>query len=494
MNQERITFKQLQSRLPQLFEQVFPDRLHPRKVLIVPSLTLDTEVLSKISGVHHYEERMLCLLLLLRMPRTQIIYLSSTEISERIIDYYLHLLSGVPHQHARERLTLIACHDASSLSLTKKVLSRPRIINRIKEALGDRANAHMVCFNVTSLELELALKLEIPIYGCEPNLLHLGTKSGGRKLFREAGMRIPRGFEDLNNSTDLIQALNELKLENPSLRKAVVKLNEGFSGEGNAVFKYKSSPQGRSLDIALEDLTFEAKDMTPNLFETKLGEMGGIVEEFIEGSELRSPSAQYRINPQGAAEAISTHDQVLGGPSGQIFLGCRFPADEAYRLEIQNEGQKAANSLKEKGVLGRFGIDFISVWEKDKWIHYAIEINLRKGGTTHPFIMLQYLTDGIYDADTGLFRLAEGKSRYYYATDNLESEIYKGLTPRDLIDISTIKDIHFNTATNTGVVFHLIGALSEFGKIGVVCVGKSHDQADQLYQHTVEMLNTEESL
>ena len=151
----------------------------------------------------------------------------------------------------------------------------------------------------------------------------------------------------------------------------------------------------------LPQMSFEARGMTFELYQSKLAAMGGIVEEFIPGAVKQSPSAQFRITPTGAIEAVSTHDQVLGGANGQIFLGCRFPADDAYRLDIQAEGEKAARTLVKKGVLGRFGIDFISVKEGDRWRHVAIEINLRKGGTTHPFLMLQFLTDGHYDSTVG---------------------------------------------------------------------------------------------
>ena len=58
-----------------------------------------------------------------------------------------------------------------------------------------------------------------------------------------------------------------------------------------------------------------------------LAYQGGIVEERIEGEDLRSPSAQLRISPSGQVEILSTHDQVLGGPHGQTYFGCRFPAD-----------------------------------------------------------------------------------------------------------------------------------------------------------------------
>ena len=490
------TYKRLQARLPEMFERVFPDRLHPRTVLIVPSLTLDADVLSKISGAHHYEERMLCLLLLLRLPRTRVIYVTSEHISEAVIDYFLHLLPGVPHQHARQRLTLLSCHDASALPLTRKILDRPRLLARIDEALGDKALAHMACFNVSPLERTLAVRLGIPLYGCDPDLLPLGSKSGGRELFREAGVPIPDGFENLGDEHDLVQALADLKSRNPDLRKAVVKLNEGFSGEGNAVFRFDDAPAGSAgLKTWVRDriagLAFEAKDMSWDLFSTKIGEMGGIVEAFVEGKDKRSPSAQYRIDPSRRLEPISTHDQVLGGKAGQVFLGCRFPADEDYRLEIQAEGLKAARLLRERGVLGRFGVDFISVRDGAGWRHYAIEINLRKGGTTHPFIMLQYLTDGTYDPDSGLFTTPDGRPRFYYASDNLEADRYRGLTPQDLIDIAVTHGIHFHGATQQGVVFHLIGALSEFGKLGAVCVGDSHDRARALYLETVGILDRE---
>ena len=56
--------------------------------------------------------------------------------------------------------------------------------------------------------------------------------------------------------------------------------------------------------------------------------MGGIVEAFIEGDHKVSPSVQFRIDPLGEVELISTHDQVLGGESNQIFIGAHFPCDE----------------------------------------------------------------------------------------------------------------------------------------------------------------------
>ena len=493
--QERAAFKALQARLLPFFERVFPDRMAPRTVLVNPSLSLDTEVMAKISGVHHYEERMFCLLLLLRYPTTRVIYVTSQHVSETVVDYFLHLLPGVPTQHARNRLTLLSCHDGSLKPLTQKILDRPRLLARIEEALGDKSLAHMTCFNVSPLERTLAVRLGIPIYGCDPDLLALGSKSGSREVFREAGLAMAEGYENLRDEGDVADGLVQLKASNSGLARAVVKLNEGFSGEGNAVMRFDGAPDGAALTTwvkhRLPQISFAAKGMGWDQYRAKIADMGAIVEAFVEGDIKRSPSVQFRITPAREVETISSHDQVLGGEGEQVFLGCQFPADDDYRLTIEAEGRKAAAVLCERGVLGRFGIDFISVKDGKDWRHYAIEINLRKGGTTHPQIMLQFLTDGRYDPESGLFFAPGGRPRYYYASDNIESERYRGLTPQDLMDIALKHGIHFHQATQKGVVFHLIGALSEFGKLGAVCVGESRAESRRLYDEMITILDRE---
>jgi len=147
--------------------------------------------------------------------------------------------------------------------------------------------------------------------------------------------------------------------------------------------------------------------------------------------------------------------------------------------------------LRERGALGIFAIDFISVRRGEGWEHAAIEINLRKGGTTHPYLILRFLTDGTYDANDGLYCTPTAKPCYYYASDNLQSPAYKGLTPDDLVDIAVDNGLHFDSASQQGVVFHLIGALSQYGKVGTVCIGDSHENALKYYRDTVAVLDRE---
>ncbi len=191
-------------------------------------------------------------------------------------------------------------------------------------------------------------------------------------------------------------------------------------------------------------------------------------------------------------EVLSTHDQVLGGPSGQVFLGSTFPARDDYRLDVQAAGRRVGTVLhRDRSALGRFGVDFVSVRDGDGWRHFAIEINLRKGGTTHTYRILQFLTDGSYEEETGLFRTPSGQPRYYRASDNLKNQSFKLLTPDDLMDVAVEHGLHFSPATQQGVFFHLIGALSSYGKLGLVCVADGESAAAHLYDETVRVLDTE---
>jgi len=421
-----------------------------------------------------------------------LVYVSSTPIDKVIVDYYLHLLPGVTPRHARHRLTLLSCHDASPVSLTEKILARPRLIEKIRASIPQGHAAHIAGFNVTYLEHELALRLGVPLYGCPAWLGYWGTKSGSREVFREAGLPIPEGYEKLKDMRDVAMALRALAGENPGLRKAVVKVNDGFSGDGNAIFSFEKYGRYPNEDTLREHLCLVADDMSYDVFSEKMETMEGIAEEFIDGSEKTSPSAQCRVTPLQQVEVVSTHDQVLGGECQQVYIGCTFPANRAYASEIGAMGHQVAGVLGQKGVIGRFGIDFISVKEPGGWWkHYALEINLRKGGTTHPYLMLQFLTNGFYDYHTGIYHTPNGQERHYFATDGLRSEAYKGLTPEDLMDIAICNGLHYDATTQEGVVFHLLGALSQHGKLGTVCMGATPEKAEAYYQKTVEVLDKE---
>ncbi len=486
-------FDVVQSRMSQVWDAMRLN-LDDESVVVVPSITLDRATAASGSLTQAMEERFLFLLVLLRQPRLRMVYVTSMPIASEIIEYYLALLPGVIPSHAKSRLSLVSVNDASPRSLSEKLLERPRLLARIAAAIPNRDRSHIVPYNTTTLERDVALSLGIPMYGADPRLAELGSKTGCRRLFSEVGVPHPLGAENLHSLDDIADALVTMRAQRPGMRSAIVKLNDGVSGAGNAVVRMAGLPAPGAPDEraavlrGLAGMELESETTPYDVYVAKFAEGGGIVEERIEGDELQSPSVQLRVLPHGEVELLSTHDQLLGGASGQSYLGCVFPASAAYARMITEHAAVIGNRLAELGALGRFAVDFVVVRDGAGWTPYAIELNLRKGGTTHPFLTLQFLTDGRYDPTTALFITPRGHEKHLVATDHLESELLRGLVPLDLFDIVVRNGLHFDQSRQAGIVFHMISCLTEHGRVGLTAVGDSPDEASRRYREAERIL------
>ena len=478
-------------------------------VVVVPSMSVDNLAPSAGAMNQAMEERFLFLLLLLRQPRLRMVYVTSMPVHEHIVDYYLSLLPGVIPSHARARLDLVSVGDSSPRPLTDKLLARPRVLSRILSLVPDPARSHLVPYTSTTRERDLALMLGIPMYAADPRLYPLGTKTGCRRVFAEAGVDHPFGAEDVHSVDDVVDAVLELHASRPDAQWAMVKLDEGVSGSGNALVDLADvdavaadesgeggeGGEARALRAVVTDrvlgMQLEDGRIETGAYLRRLDERGGIVEERIVGDEVRSPSVQLRVTPLGELEMLSTHDQVLGGPTGQMYLGARFPADPAYATTITREAEKVGRVLADKGVLGRFALDFVVVRQGERWQTHAIEINLRRGGTTHPFLTLQFLTDGVYVHEEGRFVTPSGAERHLVATDHLEDETLRGMDVDDLFDLVARAGLHFDQSRQTGVVFHMISSITECGRVGMTAIGDTPDSAQDVFDRAESALLAE---
>ncbi len=441
-------FDLLQRKLGPLWRSIECFNQDEQTIVVVPSISLEMAVTG--FEVQGYEERFLFLLLLLAQPRARLIYVTSQAIHPSVVEYYLGLLPGVIHSHAMRRLTLLSPYDDTARPLSLKLLERPRLLERIEAGIQDKDRAHLVCYNTTYLERNLALRLGIPLYGADPRHFSFGTKTGCRQLFAQAGINHPLGFDNLSSIDEVVAALTRMREQRPSMVEAVVKLNEGVSGEGNAMVDLSNLGPAASTAIAerVRAMRFEKPRHPPR---------GVLPKNFAIAAEwLRSASGLARR--KCAARACNCGSPRWGmwncsrptikcsaGPSGQSYLGCIFPADPGYASAITRDAAKVGDLLRDAGVIGRFALDFVVTRanESAAWETYAIEINLRKGGTTHPFLTLQFLTGGSYDAASATFTAPNGRQKFLVASDHLDSPLYRGYTPDDLFDLVVRRGLAF---------------------------------------------------
>src|SRR6187551_338434 len=301
-----------------------------RTVVVVHSISMDIpDQLIPISPA--YEERFLCLVLsLLRAPRSRVVYVTSQPIHPRVADYYFSLVPELDTPEARSRFETVSLVDGRKEPLSRKLLTRPGAVERVRRLIGEPEVAMIIPFCMTADEVGLA------------------------------------------------EALAEIRGRSPSATSVVLKLDLGVSGLGNALLDLAAAERDLEAAIELEDEEIDVEQ-----YLALLDHQGGIVEQRIEGDDFRSPSVQLRMSPAGQVDIMSTHDQVLGGPHGQTYFGCHFPADPEYAAQIAAEGLKIGRRLAREGAIGRASVDFVAVRQGARWDSYALEINLRCGGTTH---------------------------------------------------------------------------------------------------------------
>ncbi len=475
-------FAALQRRLPAVHSAARRDE--QRTHVVVPSRTID-KWHEPAAETQAYEERLLCSLFELQDPALRMIYVTSSPVAPPIVGYYLSLLPPRVRADARSRLSLLSVGERTSRSLSEKLLERPDLLAHVRRTIADPSRAQLVPYTTTPLERDVALALDIPMYGADPRHAEFGTKSGCRRLFARAGVPHPAGAEGLRGVTDATTAIATLRRQRPALGRLVMKLNDGVSGEGNAIIDLVGLPAsgspGERAAIAerIGTLRPEAPGVSAAEFLAKLTAGGGVVEEWIDVPELHSPSVQLQITPFGEVELLSTHDQILGGPSGQSYLGCRFPAAPTYAAVLTEPARRIGEELARAGVVGRLAIDFVVArGATGEWQPFAIEINLRKGGTTHPFETLAALTGGRYDAERAEFITPHGETKHYVATDHLEAPELCGLGRDGVLALARRRDLRFHPLRRTGVVFHMLSSVDELGRCGFTAIANSAAEAD----------------
>ncbi len=489
--QEVAAFERLKPRLAALWSEVFPRDDEPLTSVIVPSVSVSAEDLRRRPGALFYEEALLFLLIRLRNPRARVVYVTSQPIAPALKDYYLQFLAGIPASHAAARLTLLSPHDGSLRPLAEKILERPRLVERIRAAIVDPSRAYLTVFRGTPLERRLAVLLGIPLNAADPGAESFCTKSCGRQVMREAGLDIPEGREGLRDEVDVVDALLELGRTRPGLERAVVKLEDSVWDDGDALLWLPERPSRESVSLALRSLEPAAAWNGPQAFLEQVSRRGAVVEECVENA-AHLASGQVRISPRGQVSLISTHDEIRSGPHGLGRGGCLFPADERYRRLVHDASLRVGHLLAAKGLITRLSIEYlVDGAEGPQPRLIGTGINLGVGGTTHPLLAVRFLSGGALDLESGLFLSPTGQPRFYRATDSLSSTAYRGFTPADLIEVLTVRGLNYSPQGASGAILYMLGGVSEHGRLGMVAIGGSRDEAEAVYRRTVEGLDQE---
>lgn len=400
-------------------------------VVVLPSFSIGESLLShyatRIPALEH--RYLLTSLMLHRIESCELVFLTCQAPDSRVLDYYASLLPPDRRGSARTRFRLAVVPDDSPRPIAAKLLDRPDLIAELRASFADRP-AFIEPWNVTQREVEVAERLQVPIDGPASNLWHLGFKSSGRRLFMEAKVPLPAGRENVRTLNQVLAAITEIRKQRPSPTGVVVKLDDSGAGDGNAIIEFDHfDGSGLALpDWYVHDLASDA-----------------VVEELVTGTRFRSPSVQVELSPFGEVNVFATHEQVLGGDTGQVYIGCPVPGRSGLRVgtcpprqgDRQTPRQSRSHRTAQRGFCGDP--------ERQREVAHARARNQpSKGGTTHPYVVLSHLVPGKYDPEAWAWKASDGTRRWYWATDNLVDESWLGRAPDAVIRAVAAAGLQFD--------------------------------------------------
>ena len=476
------TDAQRQGRLAEAVAANRAGSVTPHVVVVLPAFSLAESLLAHYATrLGAYEHRyLLATLMIPRIPGCELVFVTCQAPEPEVLDYYDRLGSPGRPGGLLERLHVLAVDDHSPRAVSAKLLDRPDLLDRLGSLTAGRLTL-LEPWNVTDTEIEVARRVGAPVNGTAPELWPLAFKSAGRRLFREVGVPTPAGVEDVRDVEGVGRAVAEIRRTRPEVTAVVVKHDNSGAGDGNVVVPVRDS-SGHPLDPA--DLVVALGQTLPPWYLADL-RAGGVVEELLEGDVVHSPSAQVDVLPDGSVRVLATHEQILGGDNGQVYSGCRFPADPAYAARLGAHAVAVGGWLADRGARGRLGIDFLAVRTQGEWDVRALEVNLRKGGTTHPFTALRHLAPGTYDAATGTYELADGSGpRFYRSTDGLMDPSWTRLAPKAVIEAVAAAGLEFDPVRRVGVVLHMLSCLRVDGRLGVTAIAADPGEVERLYEAT----------
>jgi hypothetical protein len=467
------TFEDLQAGLGAALALNRPGSTTGHVMVVLPSFSIGESLLAHYADrIPALEHRYLVVLsVLARVESCEMVFVGSQDPGDEVLDYYLSLVPGAHRDSVRRRFRVVTVPDSSHRSVAEKLLDHADQVAEVRRVIGNRP-AYIEPWNVTDHEVAVAVALQVPVNGAHPDLLPTAHKSAGRRLFRDAGVPLPYGHEDVRTVDDVVRSADDIHRHRPTCTAVVVKHDDSGAGDGNVVI----------------DLRGHVRSDVESLPEWYLRDLraGGVVEERVDGAAFTSPSAQVDVLPDGRVIVLATHEQELGGAEGQVYMGCRFPADGAYAGELGHHARAVGEQLARLGAVGRLGVDF-AVARDATGGHavHALEINLRKGGTTHPYAVLRNHVPGRYDAEAGRWVAAlDGSSRAYRATDNLVNPAWQGVPAATVLKAVGERGLHLDHERGTGVVLHMLSCLGVDGRFGLTAIGHDADHAAELFEHT----------
>ncbi|XP_055339643.1 IQ domain-containing protein H-like isoform X2 [Paramacrobiotus metropolitanus] len=257
-------------------------------------------------------------------------------------------------------------------------------------------------------DLEVAREIGVPYLGTDPYVADVyGTKSGALRVFREAGVTVPPGEEDIFSEQQLIESLSNLIVLNLETPTWIFKTNHSRDSRGIAwlhmtcisclPFLRKERAKKKeqwSLYWAhepfLSTLQNELREQLPKHFNIRSQSYyatwkdfvrdfithGGVIQALPTADHVTCLTCDLFISPLGKMSVESSGDQIADkAPFSK--LGYSIPQTSvAAQNFLIDYCEKIARTAYSRGIIGYVSVDFVTFFDGPEQILWALDWNI----------------------------------------------------------------------------------------------------------------------
>ena len=266
----------------------------------------------------------------------------------------------------------------------------------------------------------------------------------------------------------------------PELQQVVLKLDAGVSGEGNALIDLRGATD-EQLGERFDAMAARGAASGLDVYLERLSH-GGIVEERIVGAELRSPSVQLELGADGADRLHARPDplrpalprlplpgraRVRARDHRERAPDRRCTASTPARVAVRESTTSSRATTTAPGRRTRSRSTCAAAGRRTRWRRSSCSPAASMTPTRRPSPR------------------PCGSPRHYVATDHLESPRLRALGHGGLLRLAALPRL---AADGCGVVFHMLSALDELGRVGLTAIGSTAADAQSRFEHAQELL------
>lgn len=308
----------------------------------INSLSYSSIVNCTISKFNERQNNQMTRLIALLDPNVEIIYVSSYEIPDDVINYYVSILSTLGINNVKERIHFVVPDTAkllpSHFSLTSLLLFSTSSCQKIMKLIKNRI-AYIVPGTPSTVDMRLSMYLECPILYTESEAsATFFTKSGAKRVFELCDLAIPIGEWNICNKENLYAKLASLITTYPSINVWIFKIDDEFYGRGIAYLQLdrlkhviqlkKERQQGNmtkekfesNLNTLLKTTMHKKLEIVSKLiyhsgdeYLNEFVKRGGIIEACptLNLSGITgSPAISFLIEPDGSIRNYISYDKI----------------------------------------------------------------------------------------------------------------------------------------------------------------------------------------